>query len=63
MSTCSAYIFGSANAGLTNQIEGLAGRINELDAKVTTLQDDVASLKGAQAQMMEILIDIQRRVS
>ncbi|WP_248965637.1 hypothetical protein [Sphaerisporangium perillae] len=55
--------------GLTNRINGVANNVKELDAKVTvldekvaSLQEDVAGVKATQAQMLEILIDIQRRL-
>ncbi|SNS38000.1 hypothetical protein SAMN05216276_1008157 [Streptosporangium subroseum] len=41
---------------LTNRINGVANDLKALDSKVTSLQE-------GQAQMLSILIDIQRRIS
>ncbi|MFI6452805.1 hypothetical protein ACIBF6_14725 [Streptosporangium amethystogenes] len=43
--------------------EALTVRINGVANHVKELRDEVGTLKETQGQMLEILIDIQRRVS
>jgi hypothetical protein len=45
------------------QGQQLTERINSVANSVKELRADVEAVKGTQAQMLEILIDIQRRIS
>ncbi|MGV9326078.1 hypothetical protein [Streptosporangium sandarakinum] len=51
-----------AAEALTVRINGVAGNLKEMGAKVQALHEEVQGVKASQAQMLEILIDIQRRL-
>ncbi|GAA3537078.1 hypothetical protein GCM10022419_016110 [Nonomuraea rosea] len=44
------------------QGQQLTERINSVDSRLKDLRSEVAAVKDTQAQMLDILIDIQRRL-
>ncbi|MFF0311985.1 hypothetical protein ACFYSC_31490 [Streptosporangium sp. NPDC004379] len=51
-----------AAESLTVRINGVANNLKEMGAKVQALREEVQDVKASQTQMLEILVDIQRRL-